>query len=189
MPGINRANLLCRLPLKAGGTTTAEVKVTSVTRDRTARNRVRTLLATKGDIEDRSGYATAALKDAVGYTGSSVAFIQLLAAMESDQEISREVRGRRTYRIALGPLGMPTEASRVHSPGSAYSAPAMVMQHDGVTVALDYDRLARALVRALLEVGAAPESEERAAYLRELESARTSIDELLAASARQPIDR
>lgn len=160
-----------------------------MTRDRTARNRIRTLLAAKGDIEDRSGYATAALKDAVGYTGSSVAFIQLLAAMEADREISREIRGRRTYRITLGSRGMPTEASRVHSPGWAYGTPSVVLHDDGVSVELDYDRLARALVRALLEIGAGSENQERAAYLRELESARTSIDELLSAGSRQSIER
>lgn len=159
-----------------------------MTRDRTARNRIRTLLATKGDVEDRSGYATAALKDAVGYTGSSVAFIQLLAAMEADQEISREIRGRRTYRVSLGALGIPTEASRVHFPGSSFTIPAVMTHPDGVALTLDYDQLARALVRALLEVGASPESQERAAYLRELEAARSSIDELLSAGSRETIE-
>jgi hypothetical protein len=45
--------------------------------------------------------ASTRLAEAVGYPGSSVAFAQLLSGMERDGLISREVRGKRTYRIAL----------------------------------------------------------------------------------------
>ena len=44
--------------------------------------------------------ASTALADAVGYPGSSVAFAQLLSGMERSGLIMREVRGKRTYRIA-----------------------------------------------------------------------------------------
>jgi hypothetical protein len=44
--------------------------------------------------------ASTALADAVGYPGSSVAFAQLLSGMERSGLIKREVRGKRTYRIA-----------------------------------------------------------------------------------------
>jgi len=37
------------------------------------------------------------------YPGSSVAFAQLLSGMERSGLIAREVRGKRTYRIGLGP--------------------------------------------------------------------------------------
>jgi hypothetical protein len=45
--------------------------------------------------------ASTRLAEAVGYPGSSVAFAQLLSGMERDGLISREVRGKRTYRITL----------------------------------------------------------------------------------------
>ena len=49
--------------------------------------------------------ASTRLAEAVGYPGSSVAFAQLLSGMERDGLISREVRGKRTYRIALSRAG------------------------------------------------------------------------------------
>ena len=42
------------------------------------------------------------LAAAVGYPGSSVAFAQLLTGMERAGLIERDVRGKRTYRIAPG---------------------------------------------------------------------------------------
>ena len=79
--------------------------------DRTARARIRQYLATHGPVVDPSGYATGVLKDAIGYTGSSVAFIQLVTAMSKDQELSRSIRGKRTYRISLAD-GHAAEALR-----------------------------------------------------------------------------
>ena len=51
--------------------------------------------------------ASTRLAEAVGYPGSSVAFAQLLSGMERDGLISREVRGKRTYRIALSARALP----------------------------------------------------------------------------------
>jgi len=48
--------------------------------------------------------ASTRLAVAVGYPGSSVAFAQLLSGMERSGLIEREVRGKRTYRIRLGPV-------------------------------------------------------------------------------------
>ena len=64
------------------------------------RDRVLAHLVTVGDVRDASGMASTALADAVGYPGSSVAFAQLLSGMERSGLIMREVRGKRTYRIA-----------------------------------------------------------------------------------------
>jgi hypothetical protein len=50
-----------------------------------------------------NGMASTQLAAAVGYPGSSVAFAQLLSGMERSGLIEREVRGKRTYRINLGP--------------------------------------------------------------------------------------
>ena len=55
-----------------------------------------------GEIQDKDGMAGSALREAVGYPGTSVAFAQLLSGMERAGVIQREVRGKRTYRIQLG---------------------------------------------------------------------------------------
>jgi hypothetical protein len=162
-----------------------------MSRDRTARTRIRQFLATSGAIVDPSGYATGVLKDAIGYSGSAVAFIQLIAAMDRDGEIEREIRGKRTYRIdgigvpptpsvgAVAPVGQATMAS-VAVPGQP-------------TIELDYKLLAQALVRELLAataaarevaaVGVGTDSDqleaERDEYALRLEIARNQLDELL----------
>jgi hypothetical protein len=64
------------------------------------RGRVMTHLAASGEIRDATGMASTALAEAIGYPGSSVAFAQLLSGMERSGLIEREVRGKRTYRIA-----------------------------------------------------------------------------------------
>ena len=55
------------------------------------------------ELFDANGMASTQLAAAVGYPGSSVAFAQLLSGMERSGLIEREVRGKRTYRISLGP--------------------------------------------------------------------------------------
>ena len=169
-----------------------------MSRDRTARARIRQFLATSGPVVDPSGYATGVLKDAIGYSGSSVAFIQLIAAMDREDEIEREIRGKRTYRISgVGaPEGVATTVApttgRTDSMVTAVSVPGQP------TIELDYRKLAQALVHELLvatasagSVAAAStatgqdESErlsaERDEYARRLEIARQKLDELLAA--------
>src|SRR5215831_4712739 len=65
------------------------------------RDRIVAYLADVTEIADPTGMASTRLAEAVGYPGSSVAFAQLLSGMERDGLISREVRGKRTYRITL----------------------------------------------------------------------------------------
>lgn len=133
-------------------------------RDRTARHRIRRHLATHGPLEDRQGLATKRLKEAIGYQGSPVAFIQLVAAMERDGEISRDIRGKRTYRIDTGerPVGPTTPAAPV----------------------VDYDALARSIVRELAAIPSSPETdrlvEERDLFALQLELARLKLVELRA---------
>ena len=55
------------------------------------------------ELFEANGMASTQLAAAVGYPGSSVAFAQLLSGMERSGLIEREVRGKRTYRINLGP--------------------------------------------------------------------------------------
>ena len=59
-----------------------------------------------GELFDANGMASTRLAAAVGYPGSSVAFAQLLSGMERSGLIEREVRGKRTYRIRLGPVAI-----------------------------------------------------------------------------------
>src|SRR5712691_6883229 len=60
-------------------------------------------LSEADELFDANGMASTQLAAAVGYPGSSVAFAQLLSGMERSGLIEREVRGKRTYRISLGP--------------------------------------------------------------------------------------
>ena len=151
-------------------------------RDRTARTRIRQYLASHGAVEDRSGHATGALKDAIEYLGSSVAFIQMIAAMDRDGEIEREIKGKRTYRIALSEEAAATAAAGGFAPTIVGGLVAQAVPE------IDYDRLARAVVHELLTrvtpaaSAVAGLREERDDYARRLEVARTELDELLGAA-------
>ena len=68
------------------------------------RGRVLSYLA-DGEIGDPKGMASTVLAEAVGYPGSSAAFAQLLSGMERSGLIEREIRGKRTYRIAATATG------------------------------------------------------------------------------------
>lgn len=169
-----------------------------MSRDRTARARIRQFLATSGSVVDPSGYATSLLKDAIGYSGSAVAFIQLIAAMDRDNEIEREIRGKRTYRISG--VGAP-ETVVPSQPGSGQAAGVVttVSAPGQPVIELDYTKLAQALVRELLVATAAAGrvaevarddhaenarlSAEREDYVRRLERARNQLDALLGESA------
>jgi hypothetical protein len=89
--------------------------------------------------------ASTRLSEAVGYPGSSVAFAQLLSGMERDGLISREVRGKRTYRITLS---VPPAARRAAAAGTADGG------RPAVSVAfaqeIDYDELADRVITRLL---------------------------------------
>jgi len=89
--------------------------------------------------------ASARLAEAVGYPGSSVAFAQLLSGMERDGLIIREVRGKRTYRIALADAaaddGLLRSAITGLRPGPRPDTAPLVLP-----TAIDYDALARRVV-------------------------------------------
>jgi hypothetical protein len=113
------------------------------------RDRIIAHLALVAEVADGTGMASTRLAEAVGYPGSSVAFAQLLSGMERDGLISREVRGKRTYRIALS----APSARRTAEPPEARPA---------VSVALDdaefdelADRVILRLVRRIAELSPA----------------------------------
>lgn len=140
-------------------------------RDRTARFRIRRYLASHGAVEDASGYATGILKEAIDYQGTSVAFIQLVAAMERDGEIVREIRGKRTYRICLAAVDVSPERP------TPYDAHPMAVASGPLTV--DYERLAQALVRQLM-TAARDRDAEPAAGAASFEQVRAERDEYAA---------
>jgi hypothetical protein len=71
------------------------------------------------ELYDANGMASTHLAAAVGYPGSSVAFAQLLSGMERSGLIAREVRGKRTYRISLGPAHALGAGGAFRAPGAA----------------------------------------------------------------------
>jgi hypothetical protein len=157
--------------------------MSSTVRDRTARSRIREYLTEHGPIVDPSGRATAVLKDAVGYEGSPVAFIQLVTAMDKSSEIEREIRGKRTYQISG--LGSGTSAgtspraraATAHPGSSSPSARAGAGTHLDV----DYDELARALLRETWRLAELADAQATSAEdSRELEMVRAERDQLIA---------
>ena len=74
-------------------------------------------LSEANELFDANGMASTQLAAAVGYPGSSVAFAQLLSGMERSGLIEREVRGKRTYRISLGPAHAAGAARAAGRPG------------------------------------------------------------------------
>ena len=108
-------------------------------------------LAEAGELYDANGMASTQLAAAVGYPGSSVAFAQLLSGMERSGLIAREVRGKRTYRIGLGPARAVGPARVVSGVGAGAAVPG-VPEVSGAGAAgpgaagFDYDELARRLL-------------------------------------------
>jgi hypothetical protein len=119
------------------------------------------------ELFDANGMASTRLAAAVGYPGSSVAFAQLLSGMERSGLIEREVRGKRTYRIRLGPVTIagPGGPARIGPfPGTVprvASGPPGLAAAGGIPAAstagsFDYDELARRLlVQVVRRLGAA----------------------------------
>ena len=162
--------------------------------NRTARKRavgtrehILAYLAEVGELFDQNGMASTQLAAAVGYPGSSVAFAQLLSGMERAGLIDREVRGKRTYRISLGPAqavglarlgragrpGRPASGGATGAPGGAFAGSSGVTGIPGVVSApgvagagssgdaaeFDYDELARRLLVQVVRRLAATEPE------------------------------
>lgn len=126
------------------------------------RDRVLTYLA-DGEVSDPKGMAAAALANGVGYPGSSAAFAQLLSGMERSGLIERQIRGKRTYRIAAvghvgqGPAAHGARATAGHADqaaavaaGGRRSGPSTDLpplpSAGGNEVGFDYDELARRLL-------------------------------------------
>ena len=151
-------------------------------RDTTVRTRVIEYLAMQGPIEDRSGRATSRLKDAVGYSGGDAGFIRIVSLMAESGEIEREVKGKRTYRIAAAP-GTPVPARPTFPPPATASSDGAASFGTPVTDGaplgdgqLDYDELASSLLARVAQV--LSDSESRAGGGEQASWARRRIDQL-----------
>jgi len=148
-----------------------------------------------GELFDANGMASTRLAAAVGYPGSSVAFAQLLSGMERSGLIEREVRGKRTYRIRLGPvaiagpgaLGGPGGSARVPfqagvprmAGGAAGIAAAGGIPAPG-TAGFDYDELARRLLVQVVRRLAATDPDASQPAPSELQQTVTGLEYELA---------
>lgn len=135
------------------------------------RNRIMSHLALTGEIRDEAGMASTVLAAEVGYPGSSIAFAQLLSGMERSGLIEREVRGKRTYRIAAVP-GASAQLATQRKPARRVSGPGRAARETTVAPAgeeggsdlapagqgdFDYDELARRLlVQVVRRLASAP---------------------------------
>ena len=171
------------------------------------RDRIISYLGAVADISDPGGMASTRLSEAVGYPGSSVAFAQLLSGMERDGLISREVRGKRTYRIILAPGVQPGRArsdsggkaadgglsaaatarsvmaGTAEKGGAADAVPALLGVPGQAAVRFDYDELARRLlIQVIRRLATPPEGHEGivADLTKELSEARGQASTLTA---------
>jgi hypothetical protein len=144
------------------------------------RDRIVAHLAAVTEITDTTGMASTRLAEAVAYPGSSVAFAQLLSGMERDGLIAREVRGKRTYRIALAGGGTATRragtATAANPAGATAAAMAATSAEEMAATGggLDYDELARRLlVQVIRRLAVTPSDLEQtvAGLERELSTA------------------
>ena len=139
------------------------------------RDRIIAHLALVAEVSDGAGMASTRLAEAVGYPGSSVAFAQLLSGMERDGLISREVRGKRTYRITLStPLSARAVAEAVPTQDGA-ALPAVPVAFPAV---IDYDELADRVILRLLRRLAELNPAELATLERLLAPRNTPAEEL-----------
>ena len=73
------------------------------------RQQVAEYLTQHGPLEDAKGRATAKLMEALGYEGPVANFAQLISNMDRSGQLTREVRGKRTYRIASATSDLAAE--------------------------------------------------------------------------------
>jgi hypothetical protein len=139
------------------------------------RGRVMSYLADNGEITEPKGMASTVLAEVIGYPGSSAAFAQLLSGMERSGLIEREIRGKRTYRIAAcvssaaaslthpdgsrrrsrgpgpdGPAGPGTRPGAGRAGEASGQGTGLDLAAASGTAGFDYDELARRLLAQLV---------------------------------------
>ncbi len=111
-------------------------------RDQSVRNRIVEHLAQHGAVVDSSGKATSVLKKAIAYEGTDAGFTQVVAAMAKAGLLTRQIRGKRTYRIS-------------NSANNGVRA-AVTGSDTGGEGPMDYDELAAALLAQVTRAASAP---------------------------------
>jgi hypothetical protein len=156
------------------------------------REHIISYLTEVSELFDANGMASTRLASAVGYPGSSVAFAQLLSGMERSGLIEREVRGKRTYRIRLGPVAIAGPGGPARIPGPFQgTVPRVPAGPPGLTAAggipaagtagFDYDELARRLlVQVVRRLAAADPEAGQPTDPSELQQAVTGLEYELA---------
>jgi hypothetical protein len=130
-----------------------------VARDQSVRNRIVAYLAEQGSVEDSSGKATSVLKQAIAYEGTDAGFTQVVAAMAKAGLLTRQIRGKRTYRISHAGSFNGTSNGAV---GGVVSGSSTSGEGE-----LDYDELAAALLAKATRAAAAPtDTSESASWAR-----------------------
>jgi len=126
-------------------------------------------LVQHGSLEDPQGRATANLKEAVGFVGSMASFTQLISTMDRAGELAREVKGKRTYRIAA--IADPPSLSDSNLEKSDASD----------TTEMDYDEVASALLVQVVQTltqGSRGQESDGSWARRRIERLERRIDEL-----------
>ena len=90
-----------------------------------SRQAILAYLQSHGPVTDPQGHATGVLKAAVGDTSAPMAFTQLIASLARSGTITRQVRGKRTYAIAV-----PAEVTG-HGAAGGSAGPAAPGEGDG----------------------------------------------------------
>lgn len=119
------------------------------------------LRAHGGEITDQTGLVVGTMRSELG---KGRALSQLLADMESDGMIEREVRGRRTFRITL------KEDWGLANPGPVYVSPLRGADKPAAEPVLDenvdYDSLATTLLAVVVKRISAPAEQDARAQAR-----------------------
>ncbi len=131
-------------------------------RDTTVRTRIIDFLRSNGPVDDASGRATARLKDAVSYQGGDQGFSQVIGSMAAAGELTRDVRGKRTYRISASKMAEGAPVGGATLGGNA----------------LDYDELAAALLAKVTRVLTTSEAQGSSGASDQASWARRRIDQL-----------
>lgn len=106
----------------------------------------------KGPISDKSGRATSVLLEKANYQGSLTGLSSLLKAMEESGQITREVKGKRCFRISLlGGHPAPEPEAAPEEPAAVPASPATPEP------GLDPAAIASALLDRVIELAAKPQ--------------------------------
>jgi len=136
------------------------------------RQQVAQYLAQYGPLEDPRGKATSKLREALSYEGSEASFTQLISNMDRAGQLIREVKGKRTYRIA--------EVEHASQAGTDQES--LADSVDLEDTAMDYDAVAAALLVQVVQTvtkGNQTKESDGSWARRRIERRERRVDELV----------